>query len=581
MKKILNIGVCISAIVLLGLSSCSKMLEAEGTHDLFDKELTEKTDSMFMAYGIMQCLQQLADQYVVIGEMCGDLADTTAYSSEHLRRLYDFSAGTENKYDSAYTYYAVVNNCNYYIAHRNPEIYTGSTNVAINEYAAVHAIRAWAYLMLARIYGTVPFFTEPLTTISQIDDNSYPKYNIRQIVDQLAPDLVKYSGLAVPNYGQIDCGSTNFGQSKTAQSRLCFIPVDVILGEMYLETEQYEQAALYYTKYIVNNKIGTGNRIADFSQQWTNVERPHNFYSVSGNQWSSFFGRNATDDIISYIPMSVNRIKGTITRVPQLFGYNYYSTSSSADSLYTDDIEIAPSAAYMTLADSAWYYYPIDQVASSIDSVKMGDMRRASTFQKRNHDADTTLQMRKYNYANVILYRNTTVYLHLAEALNRMGYYDIAFAILKDGVDRNLLSKTYLRPASLEFLQQAGNLLSAENITIFDAEKGNSKVNFGIHKHGCGYTNGKAYVIESEVARYNPVAQTPADSISAMEEILCDEYAMEFAFEGTRYFDLMRLARHKNNAQSGTGNQWLANKLAFKNPQKNLTDENNWYLPLH
>ena len=81
-----------------------------------------------------------------------------------------------------------------------------------------------------------------------------------------------------------------------------------------------------------------------------------------------------------------------------------------------------------------------------------------------------------------------------------------------------------------------------------------------------------------------PVGTTKQDSINAMEDILCDEYALEFAFEGSRFYDLCRLARHKNADSPAAyganfGGKWLAKKLAFKNPTVALEDENNWYLP--
>lgn len=82
--------------------------------------------------------------------------------------------------------------------------------------------------------------------------------------------------------------------------------------------------------------------------------------------------------------------------------------------------------------------------------------------------------------------------------------------------------------------------------------------------------------------RFTAGTTTMEDTINAMEDILCDEYAMEFAFEGTRYYDLMRLARHKNNAGIYGGNYgstWLADKLKGNNPQKDLTNPSNWYLP--
>ena len=157
---------------LFTLSSCSDMIETDSTMQAFDYELDEKTDSIFFAFGILQAMQQVADQYVFQGEMRGELVSTTDYTLNSLRQLQNFSATTENAYDSAYVYYRVINNCNYYIAHRDTTLITGSTRVVMNEYAAVKAIRAWAYLQLARNYGSVPFFTEPLTTISQINNSN-------------------------------------------------------------------------------------------------------------------------------------------------------------------------------------------------------------------------------------------------------------------------------------------------------------------------------------------------------------------------------------------------------------------------
>lgn len=580
--------VLMAVAVLAGITACSDLMETDGTRDLTDKDLSQKTDSMFMAYGIMQCMQQLADQYVITGEMRGDLATTTYYSSESLRQIADFSASAGNEYCSAAEYYAVINNCNYYIAHRDTTLMTGSTNVVMKEYAAVKAFRAWAYLMLARNYGEVPFITTPLTNISDMENGSYPMLDLHEIVSRLAPDLEQYAGFSVPDYGSIPCGNTNLGQAKTVLSSLCFIPVDVILGEMYLEDGQYERAAQHYIDYILANKLTTGNRTASVQlSQWNpDFILPTDFNAASGTSWNSFFSNNATDDIVTYIPMSVNRLRGTVTRIPRLFGYNYYATSR--DSLYIDAIQIAPSAVYTTMADSSEYYYATDAFGTTVKSVKMGDMRRAATLTKgadedMEGDVATGLpMMRKYNNANIVLYRTTTVYLHLAEALNRMGYSDIAFAILKDGIDRQLLSVPYLSDRSKAALQGELALLSAENISVFDPPAGSSqtKVAYGIHKHGCGYTNGvfSPYQYDAVLKERASVLVTRQDTINAMEEILCDEYAMEFAFEGVRFTDLCRMARHRNAAQAGEGSRWLADKLSFKNPTRNLADERNWYL---
>ncbi len=77
-----------------------------------------------------------------------------------------------------------------------------------------------------------------------------------------------------------------------------------------------------------------------------------------------------------------------------------------------------------------------------------------------------------------------------------------------------------------------------------------------------------------------------------MENIIVDELALETAFEGNRYGDLIRIAGHKNEA-GYNGTDWFAWKIARRN--NNFTDnaalfdaslkakllnKSNWYLSL-
>ena len=169
-----------------------------------------------------------------------------------------------------------------------------------------------------------------------------------------------------------------------------------------------------------------------------------------------------------------------------------------------------------------------------------------------------------------------------------MGYPDAAFAILKDGIKSTptLIDTTYIRPATREMFT---------NVIPFYSERYRSyfTTNWGIHSHGCGYTRGKSSVYQmdtivgkklEELQRVYNIQPTGTlnDTINAVEDLLCDEYALEFAYEGNRFGDLCRIARHKNRAnlyESNFGGRWLATKLAYKNPVVNLADERNWFLP--
>ena len=76
--------------------------------------------------------------------------------------------------------------------------------------------------------------------------------------------------------------------------------------------------------------------------------------------------------------------------------------------------------------------------------------------------------------------------------------------------------------------------------------------------------------------------ETQEDSILFVENTICDEMALETAAEGLRFYDLMRLSRHRNDPT------FLADKVARRNGSNNfdealynfLSKEENWYLPI-
>ena len=206
----------------------------------------------------------------------------------------------------------------------------------------------------------------------------------------------------------------------------------------------------------------------------------------------------------------------------------------------------------------------------------------------------------------------------MAEAFNRLGMPDAAFLILKDGICEKISSTNddgtyqiaYLSDDSRKKLADTYALTTTENLNnIFLNTQA-----CGIHCHGAGkaasdlpstnQTGGTAYHPEKSPYTFDrmvglkmqeisstfgstvTVGTTKQDTINAIEDLICDEYALETAFEGNRYFDLMRLARHKNgqgSAQftgspagygSNFGFAWMKKKLGSRG-----WDESKMYLP--
>ena len=649
-------------------SSCSDMLESESSRQLFDPALDQKTDSVFYAYGIMQAMQQLADQYYFQNEMRGDLVRPTDKATTHLRHLAAFTADATNKYDSVYLYYKVINNCNYYLTHRDTTLATGNHNVVCNEYAAVASFRAWAYLQLTRQYGQVPYITEPVTTIGQINANTtMSSYQAiltgeAQMLEGLKSRFTDEQ-IAVPTFNQSSrsVGMLNWGsEEKFIRPSKCFIPLNVVLGDIYLELGEYEKAATCYYQYLrytglsspsnisVNyiNDMSTGYSsyspiFKDFTEWPADYNDTKNATLYTGQpSWvNSFTHQAAPGDVISYIPMAVNYTMGKTSDIPAAYGYNYYGTERGSAVTIDDpmrnvfncpktlDIQIVPSQTYCYSAQHAQYYYYTEQVKVSpfnwiVKNEALGDARAWMICQGEGADS-TYVYTYKPSTAYVYLYRNATVWLHLAEAINRMGYPDAAFAVLKNGlhtelpnyrylevylkdqqgndsIDENgqkvldmtqshIDDKYYLTPESYELLTTRLPFLAQSNSDVF--KNGAVKSFVGIHFHGCGavedlYSSYRySTVLQSKIAEIseqfalNLTAYTKEDYINAMEDLLCDEYAMEFAFEGTRFSDLRRLALHKNQAGTygtGFGDRWLSRML--QNNAAGITTQN-CYLP--
>ena len=167
--KYIIFGIC----AICGTMSCSKMLETESDLVEFEEEhtLDHATDSVYSVMGIINKMQVIADRVVLLGEVRGDLVLPTSAANSDLKHLSEFDFSGSNRYNQISDYYAVINNCNYYLAHIDTAMERRGRNLFMREYAAVKSYRAWTYLQMALAYGKVPLILKPLMT-----EKEYPDY---------------------------------------------------------------------------------------------------------------------------------------------------------------------------------------------------------------------------------------------------------------------------------------------------------------------------------------------------------------------------------------------------------------------
>ena len=252
--------------------------------------------------------------------------------------------------------------------------------------------------------------------------------------------------------------------------------------------------------------------------------------------------------------------------------------------------QATPTKRMRELSAANDYCYVHTQVGGSLDTLYapkenlykseyIGDLRFGSAYEndvhsqeRFSHVSNATQTIDKFNSNGVTLYRTNIVYLRYAEALNRAGYPQSAFAVLKYGLYPDMVSKHVDSQEQTE----AGTLIDFD-VTLFTDN--NTQ---GIHSRGCGDSECDTLY---QLPQPSPgIATTRQDTVNyqipLVEDLIVDEMALEGAFEGYRYYDLMRVALRRNKPA------YLATAICRRNgtPDEQLrtllSDTKNWYLPI-
>ncbi len=468
MKSIIKCG-----LLLLGLGtatvSCEDMFTADNT--LVTTELAPQ-DTLYQMMGIIKRMQKLADRTVLLGEVRADLVDVDPlHASADIQELAANNVSATNVYNQPSDYYAVINSCNIYLAYvdsmRNSQ---GTRKYFEKEILAAKCYRAWCYLELLKIYGDVPYIRTPVLNSDDAEGivASGKKEGMVTIVTDMINDLVNFRAAENDELRQ-SYGNRTFNGIRYSEM---VIPVRAMLAELYLwrasytgNESDYINAIRMYHDYFTfpSEEINTGSANANWPSR--DSERPN----------TSDYNSNFLDasQCAGVLPMETSQYYGTVSKLRGVFcsldSNNYYPAVVASQR--AKDISKAQDYCQFLVEGGGMpeiYFREHDPNLYSDYKTMEGDLRlyavsdgpdNVKDNSSNSHENSSYNNMyylnRKYGTTTngnsylpfVPYFRNNILYLHFAEALNRAGFPETAFAILKYGLsyytltNRSIVSK--------------------------------------------------------------------------------------------------------------------------------------------
>lgn len=605
-KSFLIGTICANILVI----SCSKTLEIQ-PEDKIDQTVMYNTlaDADAAVLGIYGQFAALGDKYILWNELRADLVDVTRNANPYLQQISNHEVSSDNPYTDPSLFYKVIFSCNdaihnFKIMHQTGKLSDTEFN---HRFSDITVLRTWLYLQLGIHFGEIPYLATNISDVSQLKElNNAPKIKFDELIDKLindVKDLPYLEGFSYPVGSSLVFTTDGYNTNKI------FANKPHVLGDLYLWKGNYLEAARWYKKLMSMEDLNSNvdmqfnhNRVgwrdeddSNWQVAFARAQEGSSLVNSYTEGWRSLFAlpntsRNWTSEWNWAIPYHNNFAPG-----------NPFIELSSKEGSYA----IRPSQKVMDLWDSQTNVNGIPWDARGKLSYTIDESGDPVITKLTDNSVAKLTLLNKGGQWNIA--RAAGAHLRFAEAANRDGHGRVAYALLNGGIRSTFYYGAYTAAGSIapsSFFELESQIsyqgFGVNRVTYptsspyyFDA-RDNQYIVRGVWYRNIG-VRGRAMLpnLSFPGIEYGPgtdqnrglmmtAYNVPAQDL---EDKIIEEASLELAFEGSRWSDLMRIARRRNDPA------FLADKVYEKLQKANnpkaaqvrakLMDSKNWYLPFN
>lgn len=553
MKLKFKIITIVTVMFGITLSSCDNYFDIE-TEDMLDVSDAYKEKSTIYAgmMGLAANFRETADHHIILSELLGDLMKPTTSAPDECWDVYRYKATNGNSFASPAPYYKLIINCNDFLKHTIDYNKKYPAALAANVYkgmiSSALTYRAWSYLQIGKIFGEAVYYDVVFTD----DNDEMPSkvMNLDELVEELIYNLK--NGVDGVNGFQILDWNTLISPQNTytdeTWSRVS-IAADVLLTELYLWNKDYTNAAKTALNYVSNSA-------ANFK---LNIFQSNNNNMMWYKMFTSPFSSDCIKEVCTYTPFNFEKRQTSMLQ--------YYFSSLAPNVYYFMPTPNAQMRFYNQITGESK-----NELTGETGLVRGTDSyRRSGTFVYENgKTAIAKYHMDKKNYEHdspIYIYRAPEIYLMIAEALGGLGgETNIAAAdsIISVGLKSSWNSDHFEKPFEAPIY---GNSLN-----VFPGIRGRAKMGADFIRY---HVDTLQYPGKTDLEKIQKAAREKF----VLDSLIAEETALELAYEGKRWFTLIRLARNSENPA------FLAQQAAKKFDtgegqlyEKWLMNPENWFI---